>query len=97
MVTLSNGRTNFSFNATIDDFSFDGNCSLKDGHVIDMNASVRLTTPQDAQDPYVGNINYNKGFEANANANVSVNAKDAYMSDVLGVVLGLVTEIEQAN
>ena len=97
MVTLSNGRTNFSFNATIDEFSFEGNCSFKDDHIIDMNASVRLTTPENEQDPYIGNINYNKGMEVNSNGNVSVNAKDAYMSDVLGVVLDLVAELEQAN
>lgn len=97
MVTLSNGRTNFSFDASIGDFTYNGNCSLKDGHVVDMNASVRLASPQDAQDPYVGNINYNKGLDVNSNANVSANAKDAYLADVLDSILTLVEEIEESN
>jgi hypothetical protein len=97
MVTLSNGRTSFSFNANINNLSFDGSCSLVNDHIIDMNASVRLAEPEEEHDPYVGNINYNKGAESEAKANISVSAKDEYMSDVLGAVLTLVTEIEQSN
>ena len=97
MVTLSNGRTNFSFNASLNDFTFDGNCSLKNGKVFEMNASVRLASPEEGQDPYIGNINFNKGMDVNSNVNVSANAKEDYLADVLDCILTIVEEIEQSN
>jgi len=97
MVTLSNGRTNFSFTGSIGDFSYDGNCSLKEGRVMDMNASVKLVSTEDGKDPYVGNINFNRSADENSTSNVSINIKEEYVSSVMGDVLTLVTEIEESN
>lgn len=107
MVNLTNERTNFSFNGTIDTLKFEGSCTFTEGRVTDMNCSVRLaeSTPADPStampagpmgDNYVGNLNYNRPSGASAadsNVNISYNCKESYLATLQAAIPSLLEDL----
>lgn len=110
MINLSNERTNFSFNGTVNELKFDGSCTFSKGKVSDMNCSIQLVSQAvDASagapapmagDTWLGNLNFNRptgDTAGNSNVNVSYNVKESYLSALQSAIPTLLAELEQSN